>query len=161
MSVSSLELSPEHLQRYAVFWWTMAGYEMWGYHSQTTGEIVSMRRKHLPSRRPKKFKLQPSVGKARLMSFFSLSGLLIATFNDPDITINTQCYCGALQDFLHQENAAWHSHILHDNVLPRECPVTFGARSATCVRRLLWAIAHAHLTCQRVNSICSGPWKRG
>jgi hypothetical protein len=98
-------LSLEHLQRYAVFRCIMAGYEMWGYHSETTGEIVSMRRKHLPSPRPKKFKFQPSVGKAIMMSFFDMSGLVMVTCNDPDITMNAQCYCGALQDFLQQENA--------------------------------------------------------
>jgi hypothetical protein len=128
-------LSLEHLQRYAIFrngGLSLSNYGRSSTHVTETPVISS------------------SVGKVLLMSSFNVSGLLMATFNDLDITINAQCYCGALPDFLHQENAAGHSHLLHDNGLPRVCPVMSGTRSPTC-------IAHAHLTCQRVNSMCSAP----
>jgi hypothetical protein len=99
-------MSLEHLQCCAIFRWIMADYETWGCHSQTTTEVAGMPCKHLPPPRPKELKFQPSVGKAILTTFFDISGLLMVKFNDPDITINAQCYCGALQDFIHQEKAA-------------------------------------------------------
>jgi hypothetical protein len=49
------------------------------------------------------------VGRVMLSAFFNINGLLVLAFMDPDITINTQRYCGnPLRPLYHHKEKAFH-----------------------------------------------------
>jgi len=90
-------LLPEYQQCYqaeedALLWWIVAGNNMWCHHFQAKAKAESRHCEHSSSTCTRKFKSKPSAGKVILIVVFTISGLFMLVFKNPNITISPHHY---------------------------------------------------------------------
>jgi hypothetical protein len=66
---------------------------MWCHYVQETAKAESMKYDYSSSPYTKKFKSKPSARKVVLIVVFTISGLFMLMFKNPDITITAHHYC--------------------------------------------------------------------